>query len=169
MKIQTQRLELIPCNQQILEIILKGDTAVRQKLGFVVPNHWTEFGAVAFQFTLEKVIEKPQSYLWWMYLPILKNGNILLGSCAYKGEPKNGMVEIGYEVAAEYRNQGFATEIAQTLVNHAFEQPNITKVQAHTLAEMNYSTKVLLKIGFTKVEEIYDVEDGWIWKWELIK
>jgi RimJ/RimL family protein N-acetyltransferase len=166
MKIQTKRLQLVPCNQQILETILRGDSAIREELGFLVPNYWTEFGQPAFQFALKRVIEKPIVYLWWLYLPILKNGNILLGSCGYKGEPKDEMVEIGYEVAAEYRNQGFATEIAQALVNHAFAQTNVTKIQAHTLAEANYSTKVLLKIGFTKVDEIYDAEDGWIWKWE---
>jgi len=169
MIIQTNRLQLIPCSRSILETILKGEEEIEKQLQFNVPNHWTEFGEPAFQFALERGIEKPESYLWWLYLPILKNGTILLGSCGYKGEPKDGMVEIGYEVAAEYRNQGFATEIAQALVTHAFNQSDINTIQAHTLAESNYSTKVLSKIGFTNVDEIYDIEDGWIWKWENTK
>ena len=50
---------------------------------------------------------------WWAYLPVLKKTKTLLGSCGYKGDPKNGMVEIGYEVAEAYRGWGLATEMAK--------------------------------------------------------
>jgi RimJ/RimL family protein N-acetyltransferase len=77
------------------------------------------------------------------------------------------MVEIGYEVIEPYRNKGFATEIALALVKNAFEYKDVNLVQAHTLADKNPSTKVLVKCGFQWVEEVEEEEDGTIWKWEL--
>ena len=64
----------------------------------------------------------------------------MIGTCAYKGKPDaNGMVEIGYEIIPDYRLQGYATEAALALINHAFQFPGIQK--------------------------IYDPEDGNIWQW----
>ncbi len=91
----------------------------------------------------------------------------LLGSCGYKGEPdENGMVEIGYEVAKDFRNQGYATEMAQLLLENAFQDANVKIVEAHTLAQKNASVRVLEKCKFKFVEEYFDEEDGLIWKWE---
>lgn len=99
----------------------------------------------------------------------MKEGRILVGSCGFKGEPNNGVVEIGYEVAEAYRGRGLATELAQGLIRFAFEQAGVSKVQAHTLAEVNESGSVLRKCGMQTVAELEDPEDGKIWRWEITK
>ncbi len=60
-------------------------------------------------------------------------------------------------------------EAAQGLVDYAFSQPQIKTVDAHTLAEVNPSTKVLEKIGMKNIESLHDPDDGEIWHWRLSK
>jgi len=162
------RIKLINCDQKILELILDGNDAIRKALNIHVPDKWTEFGDVIFKYSLEKIVADAASVIWWAYLPIHIESNTLIGSCGYKGPPNtNGMVEIGYEIVEAYRNQGYATELAHMLIGNAFNNPQVIKLQAHTLAIENASVKVLKKCGFVFVEELEDKEDGTILKWIL--
>jgi [ribosomal protein S5]-alanine N-acetyltransferase len=165
----TNRLRLINSSEEILEKVLSGDDALEKHLNVTIPESWTEFGAAPFQYALDRIKNHPEDSVWWSWLPILEAENILIGNCGYKGRPKDGMVEIGYEVARLYREQGFATEIGTALIENAFSDSNVNTVQAHTLAEENASVKVLRKCGFQFVEEKNDPEDGKIWKWILKK
>ncbi len=79
------------------------------------------------------------------------------------------MVEIGYEIILDYRNQGLATEFATALVSNAFQSNLVRKVQAHTLAEPNASAHVLMKCGFTKADDVIDPKEGKLWRWEIIR
>lgn len=164
----SNKIKLIRCDQHILETILKGDDFLAQLLNINVAENWSEFGAVIFKFILEKIKDDPTSKSWWTYLPIEIKTNTLIGSCGYKGPPDEaGMVEIGYEVAAAKRNLGYATEIVQLLVDHAFQHQDVHFIQAHTMAEENASVSVLRKSNFKFIEEIDDENEGKIWKWTL--
>lgn len=168
MLIETQNLKLIPCDTELLEIALAGNELLSKKLNVKVPKHWTEFGDIALQYSLNKLSENEEEQSWWTYFPIHKQDDILIGSCGYKGKPdEKGLVEIGYEIMTDYRNRGLATELTKGLVEHAFKDPRVKAIIAHTLGNENPSTKVLQKNGFIKVDEIEDPEDGLIWKWEL--
>jgi ribosomal-protein-alanine N-acetyltransferase len=166
----TSRVKLINCDQSIFEHILEGDEKLSDFLKINIAKKWSEFGASIFEYVLTKIKENPDSQKWWTYLPILIDTNMLIGSCGYKGEPDDdGMVELGYEVAEAYRNQGYATEITGLLVEQAFNEKGVTKILAHTLAEENASVNVLRKCNFKWVAEIADDEEGKIWRWELFK
>jgi RimJ/RimL family protein N-acetyltransferase len=165
---QHSSIRLIACTAPIFRSILEGDAKIAEDLNVNVIPNWSEFGPPAFEYGLRAVIEKPSDAKWWTYLPVHIESNTLIGSCGYKGPPKNGMVEIGYEVAASYRNQGYATEIVKLLIKMASEDGNVQKIIAHTLAHENASTRVLTKSTFKLSEEINDAEDGLLWKWELL-
>jgi RimJ/RimL family protein N-acetyltransferase len=165
--IETSRLQLICCNKEILEALFRGDEALAHLLQINIPVKWTEFGEPAFRFTYEKAVAGPGNPEWWAYLPVLRKTKTLLGSCGYKGDPWNGMVEIGYEVSEAYRGFGLATEMAKALIQHAFESDKVQYVQAHTLTEINESGSVLKKCGMQMMEEVDDPEGGKIWRWEI--
>jgi RimJ/RimL family protein N-acetyltransferase len=167
--IETSRLTLICCNKEILEALFKGEETLAAFLQINIPTKWTEFGEPAFRFTYDKITVADAGIEWWSYLPVLKKTKTLLGSCGYKGYPKNGMVEIGYEVAEAYRGWGLATEMAKALIQNAFKSDEVQYVQAHTLAVENESCSVLKKCGMMKMEELDDPEDGKIWRWEIRK
>ena len=92
-----------------------------------------------------------------------------IGQCGFKGPPtEDGTVEIAYTIDDEHQRQGYATEAANGLTRFAFRQPEVQVVCAHTLPEVNASTRVLTKCGFTKVGESVDPEDGPVWRWEIL-
>jgi len=163
------RLQLIAYTKEMLEAYFKGEAELAALMNITIPSQWTEFGEGPFRWTYDKYIENERNQQWLSYMPVLKEEKILVGNCGFKGFPNNGMVEIGYEVAIDYRGKGYATEIARTLIDHAFKQPGIHMVQAHTLAAENESVAVLRKCGMKKTEEIEDPDDGKIWRWELNK
>jgi [ribosomal protein S5]-alanine N-acetyltransferase len=164
--IMSQRLVLINATVEILEKILTGNDAVEKALDIFIPDQWTEFGRAPFEYSLNKIKDTPSDTVWWSWLPILVTENMLIGNCGYKGPPVNGTVEIGYEVAVDYRQQGFATEIAKALIENAFRHPDVDTVVAHTLPEENESVHVLQKCGFRFSGEIVDPDDGLVWRWE---
>jgi RimJ/RimL family protein N-acetyltransferase len=167
---KTNRIKLINCDVKLLESVIKGQIFFKNKLQVNIADCWSEFGKDIFEFVLDKIKARPETNIWWTYFPILIETNTLIGSCGFKGAPdKNGLVELGYEIAPSYRNKGLATEITNSLLNKAFENNHVTEVIAHTLASENASVKVLKKCGFTYVKELQDEEDGTIWKWSKLK
>jgi RimJ/RimL family protein N-acetyltransferase len=91
----------------------------------------------------------------------------IVGRCGFKGPPgTDGVVEIAYGMAPEHQGKGYATEAAAALTDYAFRQSEVRAVRAHTLQEINASTRVLTKCGFRRVGEVIDPEDGLVWRWE---
>ena len=164
---KSPRLTFINCTSDILEQIFLGDVHLAAYLNINIPEHWTEFGEEPFRFVLDKLEHDPDTVNWWGWLPVLTAENMLVGNCGYKGPPANGVVEIGYEVAENYRGKGLATEIAQALSEYAFKFPMVSAVIAHTLPFENHSVSVLRKCGFQFAGEVSDPHDGLVWKWEL--
>lgn len=161
------RLKLINCTPELLNWILKGNDVLSKNLKVNVPNNWTESGPEIFNYFLKVIIEDPKAQKYLNYLPIDNKTNMLIGSCGFKGTPKNGRVEIGYEVCMDFRNQGFATEMVQLLLEIALASKQINKVVAHTIAKDNASTSVLKKCGFSFVKAILDEVDGIVYRWQL--
>jgi ribosomal-protein-alanine N-acetyltransferase len=170
MSIETKNLRLIPGTREILDKAISGNHELGQLLNVQIPPNWTEFGVEPLKYTLNLILKDKEEIGWVTYFPIHKQDNTLIGSCGYKGKPtEKGEVEIGYEIAPDYRKKGYATEITQGLISHAFADQRVKTIIAHTLPEENASTKILTKFKFIKVGEIHDPEDGNIWKWELKK
>jgi hypothetical protein len=73
----------------------------------------------------------------------IKTKNIV-GTCAFKGPPGDGIVEIA-------QNSG-----------------GVREVIAHTLPEENASTKILRDNRFSFVGDVVDPDDGKVWLWKLM-
>lgn len=92
---------------------------------------------------------------------------VVVGTCAFKGPPQDGRVEIAYFTFPEHEGWGVATEMARKLVALArIGAPGIT-VAAQTLPEENASTTVLRKLGFQNTGLVNHPEDGPVWEWQL--
>lgn len=168
MEIETENLLIIQCDAQILEAAIAGKENLARKLGVIVHENWTEFGIEPLRFSYDRLSASEEEKGWWTYLPKHKKDNKIIGSGGYKGKPTlAGTVELGYEIALDYRNQGLATEMTMGLIEHAYKDSRVKLILAHTLGYENPSTSVLKKCGFKKVDEMNDPDDGLIWKWEL--
>ena len=72
---------------------------------------------------------------------------VLVGCAAFKGKPVNGKVEIAYGTFPQHQNKGVATEICRLLLQLSLKTDVTIRITARTVAEENYSTKVLRKNG----------------------
>lgn len=168
MIIETESLNLIQSDVETLKESIAGNESLGKKLGVTVQENWTEFGTRPLKYSLKMLSDSKDESGWWTYFPIHKQDNKLIGSCGYKGKPtSDGTVELGYELAPDYRNRGLATEMTKGLIENAFKDNRVKSIIAHTLGQDNPSTKVLRKCGFEKIEEINDPDHGLFWKWEL--
>ena len=89
----------------------------------------------------------------------------LLGSGGFAAPPVDRTVEIGYEVAPEYRGRGFGAAAARALVACAVASGAVDDVVAHTLPGPTPSTGVLVSLDFEHVADQQDPEVGVVWEW----
>ena len=96
-----------------------------------------------------------------------KATGLVIGSCGYKGPPDaDGIVEIAYGVNPDQRERGYAKEAAAAMVAFALGS-GAKRIWAHTKPETGASAGVLSAVGFQRVGEVVDPEDGLVWRWEL--
>jgi RimJ/RimL family protein N-acetyltransferase len=91
----------------------------------------------------------------------------LLGSGGFASPPLDRAVEIGYEIAPEFRGLGFGVAAARALVDRAVASGEVDQVVAHTLPGPNPSTGVLVSLGFEHVADDVDPDVGTVWEWRL--
>jgi [ribosomal protein S5]-alanine N-acetyltransferase len=91
----------------------------------------------------------------------------VVGSCGFKGPPDaDGMVEIAYGLAPEYRGHGYAREAACALTDYALGAGGARCVRAHTRPDNAASVRVLVACGFAFIGEVIEPEDGLVQRWE---
>jgi len=91
--------------------------------------------------------------------------NELVGSAGIKGKPVNGTIEIAYGTMEHQRQKGIGTAICKLLVELSLKTDPAIRITARTLAEENYSTKILRKNSFELLGTVIDAEDGEVWEW----
>ncbi len=170
--IETPRLRLLPCELRYFEAILSDPKRLEPLLGVTVFEDGFDFPGVAnietIRFLYKRLKATPDLLGWWTYLFVHVEDGVLVGQGGYKGVPDEaGMVEIGYAINPAYRRRGLATEAAQGFVDHAFAHEAVTRVDAHTLAERNASTRVLQRVGMTFAGAAHDADVGEVWRWSL--
>jgi RimJ/RimL family protein N-acetyltransferase len=167
--IETRRLRLIPLELEHVVALEGGTDGLAALLGTAIPQGWPHFPEAYSRQFFSRTDGDPDPRVWGSYLFLLRDGSSLVGSGGFKGKPREGLVEIGYEVAPPFQNQGFATEAARAMVAFAFSYPEVEFVFAHTLSKDNASTTVLKKAGMSFIETVEDPKEGIVWRWQVAK
>ena len=103
---------------------------------------------------------------WIGYFATL-DGKEIIGCGGFKGEPKDGKVEVAYGTFKNYEGQGIGTQICRQLVLISLQSDPSVRITARTLMENNASTRILKKNGFEFNGVVFDEDDGDVWEWEL--
>lgn len=149
----TRRLSLVAVTPRMKLAMQSSRAALAQLAGVTLPDGWPEFPEA---FSGEAETPAP----WHGYLFVL--GSQLVGNGGFVGAPDEvGSVEIGYEIAPAFRNNGYATEAAAGLVGLAYANGAQTVV-AHSLPWPNASTAVMQKLGMRRV-----AADSTVWRWAV--
>ena len=159
------QVRLVPATVPLLTA-LDGDRALfSEMIASPVPDGWPEFPE-AIGFTLEHLRTAPEAdRSWSMQFFVDDATGRLLGSGGFAAPPVERTVEIGYEVAPEFRGRGFGAAAARALVERAVASGEVDHVIAHTLPGPNPSTGVLVSLGFGHVADQQDPEAGAVWEW----
>lgn len=104
---------------------------------------------------------------WIGYFACVEND--IVGYGGYKGQPREGRIEIAYGTVKEHEGKGVATEICRQLVFLAHQTDPSIRITARTFSEINASTQVLKHNGFKSIGIVNDEEDGDVWEWEYNK
>jgi [ribosomal protein S5]-alanine N-acetyltransferase len=145
-----------------MDAALAGDEALARALGHDVAPGWATFRD-ALPRTRDALVDEP---VWGARLFVTGDPPELVGWGGFKGPPAEGVVELGYEIAAARQGRGLATAATRAMLAEAFADDRVTEVIAHTLPERNASTRVLEKTGFGYAGEV--AEDGEVvWRYGI--
>jgi ribosomal-protein-alanine N-acetyltransferase len=155
-QLYTQRLTMIAATLEHIRVELESPEQLSSLLDARVSSDWPtgEYDRDAMEFFRDRFEEGGKAVEGWYGWYALRTGDTegeraLVGAGGYFGPPDSqGVVEIGYSVLPEWQRQGYASEIAQTLVEQAFSHAQVTKVIAHTTESNPASIGVLLRCGF---------------------
>ncbi|MEZ0449288.1 GNAT family N-acetyltransferase [Cellulomonas sp. ICMP 17802] len=159
------QVRLVAATEPLLNALNESRGAFGELLGSPVPEGWPEFPE-AIGFTLERLRTSSEAdRAWSMQLVVDAASGRLLGSGGFVGPPTDRTVEIGYEIAPEFRGRGVGTAAARALVERAVASGEVDHVLAHTLPGPNPSTGVLASLGFEHADTQEDPEVGVVWEW----
>ena len=102
----------------------------------------------AYREMLRGSLEHAEDWGWYAIWLIVRKDGAHIGNLSFKGSPVDGVVELGYGIAEEYRGYGYATEAVETILEWAFDQPGVVKIAAETGPDNPASRRVLEKCGF---------------------
>ena len=159
------QIRLVAATVPLLNALNDDHSLFSELIGSPVPNGWPEFPE-AIGFTLEHLQNASDADRSWSMQFFVDHANgQLVGSGGFAAPPLGRTVEIGYEVAPEFRGHGFGTAAARALVERAVASGEVDHVIAHTLPGPNPSTGVLVSLDFEHVEDQEDPEVGVVWEW----
>ncbi|MED1782238.1 GNAT family N-acetyltransferase [Brevibacillus fortis] len=154
LKIQTQRLLLIPFTHKIATNVLQENYEELMGMGLTLGKGWPDADTME---TIPKIIialelaGKPTGFESWMI--ITTDGMEIIGDAGFKGGPNTeGEVDIGYGIIEAERKKGYAYEAAAGLTNWALSQPKVKKITAKCLLDNIDSAKILVKMGFEEIK-----------------
>ena len=136
MKLETERLYIVPCTEERIQ--------VANEQGYNSGPHIV--GHV-------KNVKKDATLLpWGAWYVLRKEDDSVLGDIGFKGKPNEDQtVEIGYGFIEKYWNQGYATEAVKELIDWAFKTGEVETIIAETLIDNYSSMRVLEKLHMKRV------------------
>jgi ribosomal-protein-alanine N-acetyltransferase len=153
-------IRLVRGELHLMDAALAGDDALAKALGHDVVAGWMTF-TEALAPTRDALAADPARSAWGARFFVAGDPPELVGWGGFKGAPKDGVVEIGYEIAEARRERGLATAATRAMLAEAFADERVTAVIAHTLPERNASNRVLEKAGFEF--------EGVVWRFSLAR
>lgn len=167
--IQTRRLTLVPFTLELVRAALRDRPEFGRMLAARVPDEWPNDDVLSMLPQDALLLEAEPRRSDWSYLVVQTEERALIGDIGFHAPPDaNGSVEIGYDILAAHRRQGYAVEACDALLDWTFQQPGVRFVVAESLIDNVASIRVLEKVGLrrfsTTAESIWWrlTRDEWI-------
>lgn len=115
---------------------------------------------------LNRNLDHQKEFGYGLFSVILIETCELIGDCGLEVMEDMGAAELGYDFRSDYWNQGYATEAATAVRDHAFDVLKLPQLISLIRVGNVASKRVAEKIGMTLTEEFtrYDIR---YWKYSL--
>jgi RimJ/RimL family protein N-acetyltransferase len=172
--IATARLELRTMSAGFLDAVVVGDYARAGTIGgCTLPDAWSARDRAHALRRLAQLRADPARDVWLTRAIVRREDGVLVGRVGFHDRPGSadlqpwcpgtdggGTVEIGYAVFAPYRRRGYASEAAAGLIAWAERRHGVTQVVASVSPTNTASLRTIARLGFVRVGERMDDEDG---------
>ncbi|WP_428229548.1 GNAT family N-acetyltransferase [Flavobacterium sp.] len=102
--------------------------------------------AAEYIIKIQNLVAKNECIYWIIQL---KESDNLIGSvCLWNFDPENEIVEIGYEMLAEFQGKGIMSEAIKKVVSYTFEEMNAKIITAFPSSNNSNSVALLKKLNF---------------------
>ena len=154
-EVRTARLRLVALDAELAALQVEDRAAFFDALGAEREAVWPPVAEDADTLVEKRDIlaRRPEEAGWrgWVFLMGWGPGgrDRAVGAGGFFGPPDAaGEIEIGYAMAASFREQGLATEAVEGMLSWAARDARVRRVHARTLAHLAASRRVLEKTGF---------------------
>jgi RimJ/RimL family protein N-acetyltransferase len=151
MHLRTSRLRLVAMTPELG----RAETdrgALARALGAEIPDGWPPPEMhQALGVWSDALAERPELAGWvnWYWLRTAPGSEVLVGYGGFKGPPgTDGVVELGYAVLDDHQRRGYATDAIAALLEWAWQEPRVARIDAETRHELRPSVQLLAKLGF---------------------
>jgi [ribosomal protein S5]-alanine N-acetyltransferase len=164
-KIETERLEIIPLNINQLEKYLRNDNSLEEELNLnkIVRNISDELREAMALTIIPSILDKPEDYflrtLWAVIHKAEKK--IIAGVTLMQIKGSDGEIEIGFGTGEEYRNKGYMTEAVGGILRWIKSRPEVKTIIGTSEKENKASHQVLRK---NKLEAFHESESMICWR-----
>lgn len=145
--LETDRLILRPFEDRDIEAFshYRSDPEVARYQGWNAPYSLEQ----AARFVTAMQAEKPgRPGSWYQFAIELKSKPILIGDCAFTVLLEDSrQAEIGFTLAREHQEKGYAREAVEKLLNYLFSELHLHRVRANCDPENAPSGRLLERLG----------------------
>ena len=129
--------------------------------GFTNPYKHLIVGPSPLVHRIPRVKREPSFAEIGLVLAISKSDNEIIGSAGFHDFPNEvGMIEIGFGIVPEKQNQGFGKELLLGMWEMICKRTDVKVLRYTVSPENGPSIHIINKMGFTKIGEQMDPEDG---------
>jgi RimJ/RimL family protein N-acetyltransferase len=151
---------------ELLDAFLAGDRAAAGRLvDFAVPDEFPGDALDLVRLRRDQVREWPTWLPWSLRAIVLRDpARAMVGYANFHGPPgindlgTPDAAETGYTVFAPYRGRGFATEVAQAMMDWATETHGVRHFISGVAPDNGPSLRVNDKLGFVRTGQVVDGE-----------
>ncbi len=159
-QIETKRLVLRPMLGSDFDALLLIFTDPKVMAAFDHPPFTRE----QMNRWLNRNLDHQDKFGYGLYSVILKESGELIGDCGLEVMDDMGAAELGYDFRSDFWNQGYATEAATAVREHAFDVLKLPQLISLIRVGNLASRRVAEKVGMTLAKE-FTLHDIQYWKY----
>jgi RimJ/RimL family protein N-acetyltransferase len=151
----------VPLTPEALAALIAGDLPAASAAAGIPLTEYLVSEAGLWRIRLDQIRADPASADWIARAAVAEPGDIVVGHGGFHGPPDaDGVVEVAYSVDPAHRRRGYARAMLAALLARADADPSVRAVRASIRPDNAGSLATIAGLGFTKIGEQWDPEDG---------